>query len=1570
VHVQEGVFVLVLEVVCQRQTEERKAAGKAFGEELEKFRRSSIPRPFWGKEMRVALVVGVILVAARSAEAQRSFCASQNRLESEVEGARCGECAPGYASASSSGKCRFQGAFQIGMYTKADPNPLSALENAIADERDDDSERGDNKVQVAFADLHGRGVLDAYVCTGTGRYELEEFTGHVLYMENVGSANSPQFVVPSDDDLNPFEDVSFGTGCAIVFYDWDGDSLLDAFVHEQQFSKTRDIIRYFHNQGEANSPKMVEVEDENPFRGLVFGLQTVLSFFDVNEDGVPEAFVCNDNNQQLLQYSLDRRGVFKRDGNGLFKQQHGFECGSAFADLNGDSLVDAVVFHSDDVIARRTSKISFFQNFGERGRPDLRELQDKSNPFNDFVKPGDGSITATFVDLFGLGRPDLVIGYSNGSRFEYLSSPDESVSSSSLESSFVSILGPRNPFQQAIDIDAYGTNPRLAFADFFGRNRSDVYAAVSSGAILGFRNDGFGEFSPMADDEHPFGGSNVKVTVDNFASVAFGDLTNDGLTDAVTCDRSGNLQYFKNVGNETHPVLEDHTNEFMFGVVGDSVFPLASPVGANCQVLLRQSKSTDLMDLVVGVFTDGEGGKVEQFINFGTSEAPQFRAPGLAGPNTEASVVLIEGLDDNNVALKIFQPVEIPMDLFSSDLLLDLAVLDPIGRLIPIFNDDIRRRELQGGSGDIDLFESELEDTGLSEVLFPGSSLAFFDLEDDKDYDALIGRLSEVSLGLNVAVDCQAQCSGRGLCITSSTENVLRDVVADLQDLNDNEESLGVCWCPSEFAGESCQRCADNRYGKNCEFLCPAHSGVVYDDFQFEFPSFPTINQCICNPSFLRLGDECMCPPGSGYNSATQTCEICPVGTFKNETSLSGCMPCTKVKDLTTTVDGNSTSAEQCMCRGSFEEDELGECACPLGFGYLEFGLVCQRCPPGSFSSNVSLDACSPCPSGRTTFLEISDSEKDCKPLRCPVGTERDEERNCIPCRKNSYGIAGEQCISCPEKRPITVNEGSVSIDQCVSPEGSVELIDGSVLSCSDKILDGMVRCEKPGLHVRDMPLLAGRWRISNASIEIFECKGSQCVKETEPYCAQQHLGIRCQGCEDGHAIHHGTCQLCDAELTSKDRGALAGWIILALIIIFAPSVYLIFVYIWSKRDSNQDASGDLFTRLLPRTMFKLFLICRTKFRIIIAFWQTLLVYLTALTNLGKGNGLATIVSFDMGGIIELLEVGCAFQDNGYRRLVVYTAIPLFAFLFITLMAFVFKSIRGHAVWLLLFLSFLVYPGVGNAIFSSFLYEEFPAFPGDMSPEKRHSEDVAIVVGDDTSNEWRIYAWVMIFIYPVGIFMMFIFFTFRTYSGKENRYRKATDFLRRPYKDEFFFFESYELLRRLLMTSVFLVILQLAPTYARDVYLLLCVIFLLILLKLQPYKIVQDQLYAEISLAIILFSALGTTMTDEREAVGIIAGVGIAMQFLVTLGVIWWEFRELQEIEAKDQKQAPPTSPQEEPAQPPKQVEKNMNDEGQQNMMIDDSGSESEVEKAPAQSISLNKAKREPENETNALAQV
>lgn len=296
-----------------------------------------------------------------------------------------------------------------------------------------------------------------------------------------------------------------------------------------------------------------------------------------------------------------------------------------------------------------------------------------------------------------------------------------------------------------------------------------------------------------------------------------------------------------------------------------------------------------------------------------------------------------------------------------------------------------------------------------------------------------------------------------------------------------------------------------------------------------------------------------------------------------------------------------------------------------------------------------------------------------------------------------------------------------------------------------------------------------------------------------------------------------------------------------------------------------------------------------TRVRILFGYFQVLAAYrrILPLRTGSETTSLLSVMTFISNIDFTLLLTGatsrCSMQYSHYDILLAATLGPIAMTVLLFTLTLgtaycltreLLDTIRRKTISALLFFMFTVYPYVSHTILATFWCEQFPC--NDTTCNLTTSalrEDYTLSCDpefDAQRSFFEEYAKAMVLIYPVGVVVLYVSLLFFYYSliledsrkkiedkkdkaDVERKTKLATvSFLIEPYTNRRFWFEAYELLRKLLQTAV---IGYFAGVPNQSVSLLsqnLTVAFIVILLLLSPYKDGADLAYAVFSLALLL----------------------------------------------------------------------------------------------------------------------
>ena len=276
------------------------------------------------------------------------------------------------------------------------------------------------------------------------------------------------------------------------------------------------------------------------------------------------------------------------------------------------------------------------------------------------------------------------------------------------------------------------------------------------------------------------------------------------------------------------------------------------------------------------------------------------------------------------------------------------------------------------------------------------------------------------------------------------------------------------------------------------------------------------------------------------------------------------------------------------------------------------------------------------------------------------------------------------------------------------------------------------------------------------------------------------------------------------------------------------------------------------------------------------------------------------MVNFDLGSV---LAVGCLWSGIDFHgRLLVSTIGPLVAvgFLAVTYRIAVRRIgassesaseiIHHKHLTALLLLTFLVYSSVSSMVFQTFACETL-----DDGIEYLRA-DYRIHCTDDKHKAFEVYAGFMVFVYPVGIPLLYAVLLFQCRdaladAGADRTVAQPISGLWEAYRPERFYYEVIECGRRVLLTGVVVFIL---PNTAAQIAITILIssFFALFFEILSPYKSESDTWLSRGGHVIVFLSMFDLLLlkvdvsddTDQSQAA--FAGVLVAGHVLMILAIV------------------------------------------------------------------------------------
>lgn len=310
---------------------------------------------------------------------------------------------------------------------------------------------------------------------------------------------------------------------------------------------------------------------------------------------------------------------------------------------------------------------------------------------------------------------------------------------------------------------------------------------------------------------------------------------------------------------------------------------------------------------------------------------------------------------------------------------------------------------------------------------------------------------------------------------------------------------LTACTCDPGYTGSDggpCAACADGKFKTyNGSAPCEACPENTYSDGEAALrctacpwnstapPQSAHIVECLCDPGFERIGDECrQCGAGKFKGgSGNEPCALCEAETeYVDTEGATACLAC----------DDNSHSTptrELCLCDAGYYQTDHGlsrpqctacppnsyqnvtgqtgcvschvnaqssaaslsldACVCNRGYIDEDFGS-CTACATGTYKDVVddTVLACTDCPSS----ADSPPASPDLSSCSCNAGFEGELGGPCVACEPGFYkpgqSTTGEEvCTKCPANT-YADQESATACLQCfghsLSAEGSDDLAD------------------------------------------------------------------------------------------------------------------------------------------------------------------------------------------------------------------------------------------------------------------------------------------------------------------------------------------------------------------------------------------------------------------------------------------------------------------------------------------------------------------------------------------------
>jgi len=455
---------------------------------------------------------------------------------------------------------------------------------------------------------------------------------------------------------------------------------------------------------------------------------------------------------------------------------------------------------------------------------------------------------------------------------------------------------------------------------------------------------------------------------------------------------------------------------------------------------------------------------------------------------------------------------------------------------------------------------------------------------------------------------------------------------------------------------------------------------------------------------------------------------------------------------------------------------------------------------------------------------------------------------SCKACKKNTFRDFGNRtCVSCPIDRPFTLGTGTVREGGCVAGPGYIQV--GAATAGCDRISKGII-CKTYGTYLESVRLKPGYWRIANTSTDIRECSPRKFCSGniSNNYCALHHTGILCRACEPGYLIYADGCRL------EGDKEGF-GWPLLitcCIILLLLPSCWLVWSS-WKRRQGPPNLN--------------------MKFRIFFGFMQ---IHVLLVTQANINILTALYFPFTLDTVALFSVSPYSMQINTFAWNAILSISPIIVILVLYLTNLLILKLAKYAKpgcqwkmfwWAVLVYLYVIYPTITWRLLKSFLFDTFPRYPGDPNPYFSVLGDPLVEYGANVG--WMCFTGAVIILYVIGVPFLIIHAAYIHHQGAKQRGGfLAGSFFCEPYKRRYWWFEVYELFRKLSLVLVVVLLEQSAYMLSIALFTLICVAALGIVVKLNPYESRTDCIFMEVSLSILIVQAVVTQGLEDSYGGG------------------------------------------------------------------------------------------------------
>jgi hypothetical protein len=200
---------------------------------------------------------------------------------------------------------------------------------------------------VSVVDINNDGLLDIYICR-VGNLEVLQSHNQLLVCQGINKQGIPYY----KDEAHAYGLDFSGFSTQALFFDYDMDGDLDMYllnhsIHENgTFGPRKEKLqtfnplsgdRLFRNEGNG---KFTDVTKAAGIHSSVIGYGLGIAAADINLDGYPDLYICNDFHEDDYLYINQRDGTFKDELDSQMMHTSQYSMGVDISDMNNDGFPD------------------------------------------------------------------------------------------------------------------------------------------------------------------------------------------------------------------------------------------------------------------------------------------------------------------------------------------------------------------------------------------------------------------------------------------------------------------------------------------------------------------------------------------------------------------------------------------------------------------------------------------------------------------------------------------------------------------------------------------------------------------------------------------------------------------------------------------------------------------------------------------------------------------------------------------------------------------------------------------------------------------------------------------------------------------------------------------------------------------------------------------------------------------------------------------------------------------------------------------------------------------------------